>query len=345
MASGDIGMDFWFFAPDVEYTGDLIQFIIGGTLPDTTTAFETDYVPLSREVPCEAEAVGVKYNVGKSKIVFKVSNIPNIPTVNNYEIMSGGTDEETDEELRERIKDSSLAGKATVNALRQAVLAVEGVTSVTVDDLPTKTASAEGHLYSNTQDTYKLDNEVALDDATLDINGTVGAAPFNFTNGVDYVLDLQSNVIWQALGTKPDNSTIFYVDYNYDWLGHVEMFVSGVQTPLPASVVANVDTAVADTKAAGVDVDVIEPTVVSVDVTCVVVIETGFDGATVRSNVEDNLRDYLNALGVGEDVYRSELIRVIQDTAGVENSTLTVPAADVTINLDEVAKAGTITVT
>lgn len=346
LASGDVNMDFWRFTEDNEYDGDYINFIIGGTHSDDDTDIDVDYVPLSREVPCEAENVGDEYNVTKHKIVFKVSSIPNIQSVDNYESMSGGVDEETDDELRERIKDSSLAGAATVEALRQACLAVEGVTSVSVTDLPRQSASAEGHTYTNTQNEYKLDFEIAVDNATLAIVGTVGAVPGTpFIKNTDYVLDSRSQIVWQGGGTKPDNNTIFYVTYDYDWLGHVEIFVSGIETPLPASVISDVEDAVDDTRAAGIEVDVLEPTVVAVDVTTNIDVETGYDTALVEEDVEDNLRDYLNTLGVGDDVYVSELIRVIQDTPGVQNSTVTVPAADVAIDDDEVAKAGTITVT
>jgi uncharacterized phage protein gp47/JayE len=346
LASGDVNMDMWSFTADNEYDGDYINFIIGGTKPDDDTDIDVDYVPLSREVACEAEAVGQKYDVTKHKIVFKVSSIPNIQSVDNYETMSGGVDIETDTELRERIKDTSLAGAATAEALRVACLAVEGVTSVSVRDLPRQSASSEGHVYSTLQSEYQVDFEIAVDNSTLDVVGTVGAVPgHTFIKNTDYVLDSRSQIVWQGGGTKPDDSTIFYVTYDYDWLGHVEIYVSGVEAPLPASVLADVNTAIEETRAAGVEVTVFEPTIVSVDVTTNIDVESGYDSALVENDVEDNIRDYLNALGVGDDVYVSELIRIIQETPGVQNSTVTVPAADVVIAVTEVAKAGTITVT
>jgi len=345
LTSGDVKMDFWFFGDSSLYSGDTIKFITTGTVPDDGTSFLVDYKPLSKEVPIISEDVGAKYNVGANKIVFKVSSIPSVDAVNNYEATEGGTDIETDDELRDRIQESSLAGKATASAIRQAVLAVDGITSVTVDDLPRKTATDEVHRYAIATDTYKLDFEVAQDTATLDVEGTLSATPgHTFVQNTDFVLDSSSQIVWQGGGDNPDDDTDFFVDYDYDWLGHVEVFVSGTQSPLPASVLSDVDDAIEDTRAAGVIVTVLEPTVVTIDVTATIVVEGGASTATVLTAVESALRTYLNTLDVGIDIFRSELIRIIQETEGVSNSTLTVPAADVTIDVDEVAKAGTLTI-
>lgn len=349
ITSGDLNMDFWFFAPDSEYTGDLVEFVIGATNPDTNTNFTTDYTPLSKEVFCEAEAVGTKYNVSKNKIIFKVSNIPGIDNVNNYDTMTGGSDLETDTDLRERIKNASLAlGKATVKALEQAVLAVEGVTSVQVNDMPLKTAIGEPHNFLTGTDEYKVDFEVAQNTPTLQVTGTVLTIPgYIFVNGTDFILEENtSKVIWQTGGTKPDNDTFFFVDYDYRWLGHVEIFVAGAETPLPVSVITAVNTAVDDTRAAGIDVDVFEPTVISVDINTTVVVETsqGFSIVAVKQAVLDNLTAYMNSLQVGVDVFRAELTRIIQETPGVENSTVAVPASDVIIAVSQIAKPGIITV-
>jgi len=346
LASGDVKMDFWFFAPQNDYTGDLVRFTTTGTLPDDMTNFVVSYKPLSKEVLCQSEAVGIKYNVSPGKIVYKVSSIPNIDTVYNYEIMGGGSDVEIDDTYRQRIKDSSLAGAATVAALEQAVLAVEGVTSVTVDDLPQKSASAEVHTYSTSTTNYKLDFEVALDDGTLTITGTVSATPgHTFVKNTDYILNADNEIEWLTAGTKPDDVTLFYADYNYDWLGHVEIFVSGVEAPLPPAVVADVNTAVEDTRAAGVVVLVLEPTIVSIDVTATVAVIGGYTSAEVISDAISAVRAYLNGLAVGDDVFRAEITRVIQETPGVLNSSVSVPVSDTTINIDQVAKAGTVVIT
>lgn len=347
VVSGDINMDFWIFAETDDFTGDVIQFDRTGTLPDDTTDFFVDYNPLSKEVPCTAESVGEGFNVGRNKIIFKVSIIANIDNINNYAQMQGGTDVETDDDYRERIQlATQVQAKATVTALQQAVLAVDGVTSVGVDDLPRKTMTSEPILFATGTDDYGLEMEVAIDNATLEVSATVGAVPGTILlNGVDYILE-NSIIRFQALGTKPDDATIFYVTYDYDWLGHVEMFVSGIATPLPAAVVTAVDTAIAETKAAGVVVTWDEPTIVTVPVTVNILADTanGYTFAGLQPIVESAIEDFLNTIEVGTNVYIADIIQLCQDIEGVLNTTVTLPAADVVIAESEVARPGAITV-
>lgn len=86
------------------------------------------------------------------------------------------------------------------------------------------------------------------------------------------------------------------------------------------------------------------PTPDSIDVTYSLVIESGYDSAEVIANVESNLTDYLNGMGIDEDVLISELDNIVHDTAGVFNYTRTLPAADVTITAPDKAVAGTINI-
>ena len=348
ITTGDIKMDWWLAGTSIDYEGDIVEWLSTGTLPDDGTTFKVSYTPLSKEVLCESEAVGETYNVAKHKIVYKVSYIANVDSVDNYIAQTGGTDTEDDDSLRDRVKNATeLKGKATAEALRQAVLAVEGVTSASVNDMPQKTASAEPHEFIDISTTpeQKLDNEVALVDGTLEVTGTAGGSSYTFVHGTDYYLQ-DSTIIWVSSATVPDNGTTFYVTYNYNWLGHVEMFVTGTSTPLPSTVSTNIDTAIEDTKAAGVVVTWAEPTVISVNVTADILVDTagGYAFAEVSQNVEDALINFLNAKESGSDVYVAELIDTIMGVAGVQNTSVSVPASDVTIATNEVARPGTITI-
>jgi uncharacterized phage protein gp47/JayE len=348
IASGDLKMDWWLVGNSVNYEGDIVEWLQTGTLPDDGTTYSIDYIPLSKEVLCDSEEVGTKYNVGRHKVIYKVSYITNIDSIDNYVVLSGGTDEEEDDDLRERIINATeLKGKATSEALRQAVLAVEGVTSVSINDMPLRTQSAEVHGFIDigTTPTQKLDYEVALIDVTLDVSGTAGAAPYTFISTTDFYLQ-DTTIVWVPTATVPDNGTNFFTDYNYRWLGHVEMFVTGTSTPLPGTVSTNIDTAIADTKAAGVVVTWTEPTPIAVNVTSAILVDTanGYTFADVSTNVETALTTFLNDKEAGDDVYLAGLIDVIMDVTGVLNTTISVPGADVTIAADEVARPGTIIV-
>jgi len=349
LTSGDVKMDFWLFGTSEDYIGDVVRFIPTGTLPDNNTNFLTTYKPLSKEVLCESEAVGKKYNISKLKITYKVSYIANIDSVKNYKQQKGGTDEEADDDLRERIRNATeLKGKATVEALRQAVLGVEGVTSISIDDMPERSQTNEAHTHISfaTTPTIALDFEVAQDNDNFVVSGTRGGANITFVKNTDYYL--QDSVIhWVDDSKDPDDNTTVYVSYDYRWLGHVRMFVAGTSAPLASEVVDNINTAINDTRAAGVDVEWAEPSVVIVDVDCSILIDTasGYSFDIVKEDVKAKVESFLNEKGTGKDVYIAELVDVIMEVSGVLNVVINQPASDVSINVDEVARAGSITIT
>jgi len=345
---GQMKMDFWFGANVSNYTGDLITFLQSGQLPDNNTTFQVDYKPLSKEVLCKSEDVGEKYNVSTQKIIYKVSFITNIDSVRNYLAQTGGTDTETDDDLRARILAATdLLGKATVTALTQAVLGVEGVTSVSVDDMPLRTSSTEPHEYINfiTTPSLALDHEVAQNDINFIVSGTRGAAPYVFVKNTDYFVE-DSIIYWINDTLDPDDGTLVYVDYNYRWLGHVDIFVAGTSTPLSTEVSDNIDTAIFETKSAGIDVVWSEPTIVTIPITVNIAVLTGqgFTFAGVQPYVSEAIENFLNMKDTGADVLIAEIIDVVMGVEGMYNTTVTLPAVDVIINVDEVARAGTITV-
>ena len=358
IVSGNVLMDSWLFADTTTYEGDILKFNKDNTVPDTATDYAVDYTPLSKEVPVTSEAVGAKYNVNKDKIIYKVSNIPNINTINNYVTLSGGTDLETDTLLRARVLYASEAvGKATAESIRQAVLAVSGVLSCTVNDMPLTSYTTETHTFSSGVSTYSLDREVIyLDDNTsptnVTLSGTLSATPAHtFHYGTDYVSVTDSydaptsQVEWKGSGDEPDDNTVFSIDYQVNALGKANVFVSGVENPLPSTVLASVVLTVDETKAAGIAVTVTEPTVTNVAVTATITADTdgGYTFAGIEQNISDAIYNMLNAMDIGEDVLINEIIQVIMNVTGVSNCVLVAPASDTTVDTDEIARPGTIT--
>jgi len=352
---GDIKMDWWHFAETDDYEGNIIRWTDTTNKPDTTTNFLIDYTPLSREVSVYSEAVGADYNVAKNKIVYQISSISGINSINNYAALSGGSDEEEDADLKERILYATeLLGKATAESIRQAILGVDGITSCSIDDMPLRSITSEVHTYTSGVNVYALDREVLYlenDKSNLSIYGTVSATSYTFLYGTDYVALYDttgadsSNIQFETLGTKPDSGSMFYADYDYKWLGHVTAFVAGNESPLPSSILTNVSSAVSTSKAAGIVVTITEPTTITVDVTATILADTanGYTFIMIEQNIIDAITNYINTLGTGEDVYVAKLYDVIMDVTGVSNSNITDPAADVTIAVSEVAKVGTIT--
>jgi len=223
------------------------------------------------------------------------------------------------------------------------VLAVNGVTSVSVDERPLIQTVDEAHIYVTGITNYKLNYESALINANLKLSDTV-SGPADYVYGVDYIL-LDSTIQWLG-ATTPAPNAIYYASYDYEWLGHVNIFVAGTTTPLPPAVTADIQTAIDDTRAAGVQVSFSEPSVITINVTGAVLADTanGYTFAALQPLVIDAITAFLNGKPVGETVYVSELIAVCQGVTGIKNSTISLPASDVIISTNEVARPGTITI-
>jgi uncharacterized phage protein gp47/JayE len=313
-----------------------------------TTDADVTLVASTTSIPADvtASVAGLASNVGAGTVTYLATPIFGITSINNINLISGGDDEEDDDTLRERAKQAvEVSGNATVTALRLAVLGVAGVGSVSVDDLPMRQQDNEIHIYLTTASTYQLYHATVVDDAYMQVDGTKAAAPHTFIKDTDYYVDPDNNcLVFQIGGDNPDNSTYIYVNYDYNALGLVDMIVAGTTIPMAGPTLAAVEAVIELRKAAGVQVNVIEPTEVDVDVSCAVTVLSGYTASAVKIDVKNNITNYLDTLEVGYDAYIADLYAVIQNTLGVENSTITLPAADVSIAADEVARAGSIVV-
>jgi uncharacterized phage protein gp47/JayE len=88
----------------------------------------------------EALNAGAASNVAANTITVIVDPVSGVESVNNSNPTSGGSDTESDEALRSRVKQSlSLGGSATLDAIRAEVLAVDGVTAVSIEENDTTT--------------------------------------------------------------------------------------------------------------------------------------------------------------------------------------------------------------
>lgn len=100
--------------------------------------------------------------------------------------------------------------------------------------------------------------------------------------------------------------------------------------------------------AAGIEFAVYAPSVVSIDVVADVVVVDGASAAQVIADVQLALAGFLNTLPIGQTVYWSRVWQVIHDASAdvKEVATLTVEGAavDVTMTVNQVAKAGTLAI-
>jgi hypothetical protein len=91
-------------------------------------------------------------------------------------------------------------------------------------------------------------------------------------------------------------------------------------------------------RSAGVLVIVATPQVLLQNVTAIITVAEGFSNATVEAAVVAVIKDYINGLGISGDVVRNELIKRIQSVSGVLDHVLSVPATNIAILDDQLAR-------
>lgn len=198
IANENILLDYMILTEVRDYKGDMIKFLHGNI--DDNSNFLINYIPLSKEVIVEAESIGSSYNAAKDKIVYKISNLPNITVVNNHEVGTNGEDVETDTELRDRVTTASFAiGKATTNAIKEGLLGLDFISSVNIEDMPLTYISDESFIYTTSEDEYSLINEVAQNDSVLRLLGGNTTLSSDFDIG-DSTISLTSGSSFQNSG-------------------------------------------------------------------------------------------------------------------------------------------------
>lgn len=94
-----------------------------------------------------------------------------------------------------------------------------------------------------------------------------------------------------------------------------------------------------------VDLRVLAPAVKTVDVTAELTVAEGYSAATVKAAAKKALEDFFAADLLGRGVRRAALGDVLFHTEGVENYTLTAPAADLAAEDTALPVLGTVTLT
>jgi len=330
-------------------TGDRqqIQWTGSGDVPDNNTSFHVTYKPLSLDVACTAQEVGVDGNVSIGKILYMSTFLTNVDRIYNYEAFINGTDIESDLDYRVRIQNAtSLANVATVDAIKFHVLAMDSINDVYIDNTPFVAVNAETFVYTTGIDKYVLKGYNAIDNSSLKVGNSSGAA--DYTKDTDYQLTKYNEIEWLGVSNPTTGSTI-YVDYDYNKSGLFDVYALNTEGELTdynkLEIVEKVDTVIS----AGITYNVYEPTVVSINVTVTLLIDTdNYDSTVVKSAVSDIITTYFSSLKIGDDVYQSTIITNIVGVDGVLNVTINDigggGASDYTIDFDEIATEGTITV-
>ena len=102
-------------------------------------------------------------------------------------------------------------------------------------------------------------------------------------------------------GLKPDNSTIITISYTYDSLiENLQALFNNDSNHIVTS-----------------DILIREAIEALINVTASIVIVPGYVASTVVANVQTNLTTYINSLNLGAVITLSELVAIMQNTAGV----------------------------
>lgn len=228
ITSGNMNLDYIIFAEVENYVGDIIQWNQAVTLPDTGSNFTVDYVPLSKEVIVQADSIGSSYNVAIGKLNYKITNLPDITSVYNYEPGLYGENEEDDESLRIRIPDAAYAnGKATVSSIKTGLESLDYVLSANVVDLPLKTETGETFTYVTGTNNYKLDFDVAQDDSTLQVLGYATTLNGGINNSVTSIVVTSAAGLKASGYIKVDSEIIQYASITTNTLNSCTRGVLG----------------------------------------------------------------------------------------------------------------------
>lgn len=325
----------------------------------------------SGNVPSVMEEAGARGNVAASTLTqFKGLRPSGVDTVTNLAGFVGGADVETDDSFRARIKDYvATLSRCTPQALETAALLVELpsgqriVFARTVEDpirlgrvylyVDDGTGSAEtnavvtgeiltsgpefpGDVAQGGEQYLYLDNFPVKDSATINIVRNPGAVTLTRDDpGPDgYTLNSASGQVFVNTALVAGQSVAGDYTHLTGILKEVQRVIDGDPTD---------PTNYPGWRAAGVLVLVRVPSIISVIIAGNVTVRDGYSQATVANNVKTALAAYVNGLGIGNDVIRSELIERAMGVEGMYDFVLTAPASNIVVLDDQLPRTNTAT--
>lgn len=338
------------------------------TLPVTTNSGGSPVTQLSGLAASVMEAAGARGNVGAGVLVrFRGFRPAGVDAVTNPSVFVGGSDKETDDSFRARIKALvATLSRCTPQALEVAASTVilpsgqhvvfaktvedpvqlgkvylyiddgsgAAESTVTLGSTETLTSGPEfpsdmaqgGERYLYT-DHYPIKDSVAF---TLLRGVTALTRVSSNPVGNEYTLNAASGQVY--LGTAlTAGQTVTLTTYTWfiGLIAEVQKVIDGD----PAN-----RTTYPGWRAAGVLVLVRVPTILPVTVTADITVRDGFGQMTVAASVRAAIAAYVNGLGIGVDVVRSEMIERAMAVEGMYDITISSPASNIVVLFDELPR-------
>jgi len=314
------------------------------------------------DVPARAEAAGVGGNAILGTVTQQVSVLSGIQAVTNPTPFLGGTDRESDDAYRGRIRARTRSlSRAIPEALVQRALEAEydgrRVTTASAVRSLTPRAHAVVYIDDGTGAARETADAVAEDLVTAATGGesrffssrrpwvgttpTVtrypagGGAAVVLTQGGDFDCAPAEGLIMLTEASFPAGLTAG----DRLVLGAYEVFVGLIAAAQRLITGDPTDPTVPSYHGLGVEVRVLTPTVLWLELACSITTVSGANRAAVVAAVRAALSDHANGLQMGEDWVMAEAIERAMRVDGMYDIAFTAPAGNVPVGDAEVARA------
>jgi hypothetical protein len=279
------------------------------------------------DVASEASLSGASSRVPINRLIVLTPPLSGFVSVTNITPSSGGADEETDETLLNRILTSWKGAQLdTVYGITNLILEQTGILDAMVLDnssaLVTRGVGNQvdawivGDSSENTTDTVTyasdMDGTIYLANQPIESILSVTVGGVVKTEGVDYtVVEDTGSVSGSTIGYDavvfiagkyPNDGDSVIISYNYNKM------VADIQAilTLPENEITNADILVREAQ------DIL------IDITIHIVLFAGYTSTAVQADLTTRLQAFFDALMLGDSVYQSDIINVIENTTGVD---------------------------
>lgn len=300
-----------------------------GDDPTTSTTTVTYYnsAATTVDLTIQASVGGTAHNVSAGRVNTVVSNIAGISAVTNALAVSGGTNEETDGALRQRLIDVPVA-EWTEDDLRVVIENITGVKSAVIDDgekVETFSSTVSGSgpytvdLTTDASDVFRAtfydDSAGTRTDLEL-VTTSPSAGQYRLIKNTSPTADQIEFDLSVSFDTSNDTLTVTYMDAAVG-VGIFTTTIVPDSPPLSASLRDTVESTIKLNKPFGVSFLVLEPTFSTVGLAITLSLQSGYTVDGVTSDINTAITNYFNTLSIGDGVKHYQLIEFIMVATGV----------------------------
>lgn len=339
-----------------------VNFIVSQAINITQANLPTyyNYSTSFYEVPVsiESENIGAVNNVAAGTIINILSNITNLDSVTNYLSTSGGTDNETNQALSARIQAKRLGNNVGTKSGYQSTIDADNrvtdsaIVSPNDPEMLRNEYGGSIDIYILGQDLTGIIETQTWSTGTLElimqhqpvysIGSIVGATAGTLVETTDYIFTRDvslytkssastDKIVFTTTGlSKLTNGEVITINYSYNKV------IEDLQTTINADG-EHILTA---------DVLIREATEVLVNITANVTALSGYTKASVQTDIQTALGDFIDAFTLNQDLHPSDIIAIIEGVNGVDKVDLAtlIPATDVIADRTQYLRSGTFTI-